>query len=179
MRFERFAQAFLLLLFLVMLLLALSGCRTPKTVTVVEIHDSIHTQVVTNTVVVRDTDYITLPPQIIERTTPDSTSTIETDYAISTASILDGLLYHSLKTKTNPIPVEVEHKETTRDSIVYREKEVPVPYPVEKKVEKELTWWQKTRLNIANIALCLAGIWLVYFVFKNKNFWLTLFKNIF
>lgn len=37
---------------------------------------------------------------------------------------------------------------------------VPVPYPVEKivKVEKPLTWWQQTRLHLANITLYLLAI---------------------
>ena len=38
---------------------------------------------------------------------------------------------------------------------------IPKPYPVEKEVPAELTWWQKTRLHIANIllwALIIVGI---------------------
>ena len=38
---------------------------------------------------------------------------------------------------------------------------IPQPYPVEKEVPAELTWWQQTRLNIANIllwALIIVGI---------------------
>lgn len=30
---------------------------------------------------------------------------------------------------------------------------VPVPYPVEKLVEKDLTWWQKTRINVGGFAI--------------------------
>jgi hypothetical protein len=30
---------------------------------------------------------------------------------------------------------------------------VPKPYPVEKRVPAELTWWQQTRLHLANILL--------------------------
>ena len=39
---------------------------------------------------------------------------------------------------------------------------IPVPYPVEKDVPAELTWWQQTRLHIANIllwALLVVGVW--------------------
>ena len=35
---------------------------------------------------------------------------------------------------------------------------IPTPYPVEVKVEKQLTWWQQTRLHLANILLWVAGI---------------------
>lgn len=41
---------------------------------------------------------------------------------------------------------------------------IPVPYPVEKLVEKELTWWQQTRLHIANIILCLLGVAAVWWI---------------
>ena len=39
---------------------------------------------------------------------------------------------------------------------------IPQPYPVEKEVPAELTWWQQTRLHIANIilwALLVVGVW--------------------
>ena len=39
---------------------------------------------------------------------------------------------------------------------------IPQPYPVTKEVPAELTWWQQTRLHIANIllwALLVVGVW--------------------
>lgn len=42
---------------------------------------------------------------------------------------------------------------------------IPKPYPVEKEVPAELTWWQQTRLHIANILLwallIVCGWWFV------------------
>ena len=47
---------------------------------------------------------------------------------------------------------------------------IPVPYPVEKDVPAELTWWQQTRLHIANIllwALLVVGVvWIAKFIIK-------------
>ena len=43
---------------------------------------------------------------------------------------------------------------------------VPVPYAVEKKVKAELTWWQESRLVLANIVLILIGFLFLYHVFK-------------
>lgn len=43
---------------------------------------------------------------------------------------------------------------------------VPVPYAVEKKVKAELTWWQQSRLILANIVLILIGFLFLYHVFK-------------
>lgn len=45
---------------------------------------------------------------------------------------------------------------------------IPQPYPVEKLVERELTWWQQTRLHLANIMLWLLGIGGVLFIVKKK-----------
>jgi hypothetical protein len=49
---------------------------------------------------------------------------------------------------------------------------IPTPYPVEVKVEKQLTWWQQTRLHLANILLWLVGILSAYYIirwiFKDK-----------
>ena len=45
---------------------------------------------------------------------------------------------------------------------------IPQPYPVEKLVERELSWWQQARLHLANIMLWLLGIGGVLFILKKK-----------
>jgi hypothetical protein len=50
---------------------------------------------------------------------------------------------------------------------------IPTPYPVEVKVEKQLTWWQQTRLHLANILLWLLAIAAVYYIIK----WINLLKT--
>lgn len=47
---------------------------------------------------------------------------------------------------------------------------IPLPYPVEKVVEKEkaLTWWQRVRLTLGDIALILGGIIVVAFIVKES-----------
>jgi hypothetical protein len=49
---------------------------------------------------------------------------------------------------------ELEHMTATRDTI---HDSIPVPHPVEviKEVPAKLTWWQQTRLHLANILLYL------------------------
>ena len=49
---------------------------------------------------------------------------------------------------------ELEHMTATRDTV---RDSIPVPYPVEviKEVPAKLTWWQQTRLHMANILLYL------------------------
>ena len=44
-------------------------------------------------------------------------------------------------------------KEVHDTTYISKTDSVPVPYPVEKLVPAELTWWQQTRLHMANIML--------------------------
>ena len=45
---------------------------------------------------------------------------------------------------------------------------IPQPYPVEKLVERDLSWWQQTRIHLGEALLALAGIAVVLFVIKRK-----------
>ena len=123
------------------------SCATTKpTATVVPTQDSIRTEIRYKLIESIDTVFITLPPQTVERTSPDTTSTLENDYAKTTATILpNGLLFHNLETKHTPVPVPTKKTEAQRDSVVYREKEVPVPYPVEVEVNR-LSWMQQAQI---------------------------------
>ena len=56
---------------------------------------------------------------------------------------------------------------TSHDTLYQnRTDSIPVPYPVEKKVPAELTWWQQTRLHLANIMLYLLAVVAVVYVGK-------------
>ena len=43
---------------------------------------------------------------------------------------------------------------------------IPVPYPVEKLVEKELTWWQKTQMYVGDALMI--GVLLALFIYSLK-----------
>ena len=45
---------------------------------------------------------------------------------------------------------------------------IPQPYPVEKLVERDLSWWQQTRIHLGEALLALAGIAVVVFVVRRK-----------
>lgn len=59
---------------------------------------------------------------------------------------------------------ELEHMTATRDTV---HDTIPQPYPVEKEVASELTWWQQTRIHIANIILYVLAIIAVYYIGKS------------
>ena len=75
--------------------------------------------------------------------------------------------------KGDTIRIEKWHtkyiEKATHDTLYqHKTDSVPVPYPVEKLVERELSWWQQTRLHLANIMLWLLGFGGVLFIVKKK-----------
>ena len=65
---------------------------------------------------------------------------------------------------------ELEHMTATHDTI---HDSIPAPFPVEVKVPAELTWWQQTRIHLANILLYLLLIVGIIYVGKKhiKRLW--------
>lgn len=63
--------------------------------------------------------------------------------------------------------VEKEQHDTIYQS---RVDSVPAPYPVEVEVERQLTWWEQTRLHIANIVLWALLIIGVVYIVKKRFF---------
>ena len=126
----------------------LGSCSSHKNmVTEHKENDSVRVEVHTNTIIVPDTVYVEIPAQTAERTTADSTSHLENDYATSDARINpDGTLFHSLGTKPQSKPVEVDKKIEQRDSIVYVEKSVSDTGQQIVEVERNLSWWEQTRI---------------------------------
>ncbi len=107
------------------------------------------------------------------RTTADSVSELENDYATSEARINpDGTLYHDLKTKPQEIPKEVETPMERNDSIVYKYKDRTVYETVEVEVERELTWWQKTQMYGFWVALAVIVVGVIVSQRKKIISWL-------
>lgn len=121
----------------------LCACGTQKkfTTTVIAESENKNVEVRYEKIFVPDTVYLEIPAQTAERTTKDSTSNLENDFATSTARINpDGTLYHDLNTKPQDKPVPTEKEIERNDSIVYIDRFTEVPIPV----EKELSWWEQT-----------------------------------
>lgn len=139
-------------------------CRNLTTET--DSQDSTHVKVITKTILVPDTVFVEIPAQTAERTTRDSTSHLENEYAASDARINpDGSLFHDLRTKPQKKPVATDKKIEQRDSIVYRNKLVRVTKTVS--VPRDLTKFQKTQ--IAGFWFLLALIVLVVYLKRGQN----------
>lgn len=106
--------------------------------------DSVRVEVRERIVHVPDTVLVEVPVEIVRQTVCDTTSHLETSYAVSDARInSDGSLAHSLENKAGERPVEVEVKIVYRDSIVWRDR---TNWEVVE-VERALTAWQRFRLQ--------------------------------
>ena len=146
--------------FIAIVLLLFSSCRTGKIV-VVEGKDSIRIEERVREIKVTDTLFVAVPMQKESTTVRDSTSHLENDYAVSDARIMiDGSLYHSLETKPRTDTLTQELSVQAKDSIIYR-------YKLNTKVvtvEKPLGWFSQMRLWLGNVMLVLiagASIWAV------------------
>ena len=153
--------------FIAIVMLLFSSCRTGKVV-VVEAKDSIRIEERLRYVPVVDTFFMKVPAQSAERTTADSMSHLENDYAVSDARIMaDGSLYHSLGTKPRIDTLTKELSVQAKDSIIYREKVIPKVVTV----EKELNRFTQMRIWLGNVMLVLiagAVIWLAAGLFLKR-----------
>lgn len=147
--------------FIAIVLLLFSSCRTSRQVVVVEGKDSIRIEERIREIKVTDTLFVEVPVQKESTTVRDSSSHLENDYAMSDARIMaDGSLYHSLETKARTDTLTGEVSVQVRDTTIYREKVIPKVVTV----EKELNWFAKMRIWIGNVMLVLiagASIWAV------------------
>ena len=145
----------------VMAAILLAGCRSVKYVPVYIQNDSTETYVKTVTEYVKDTLLVEIPAQTAERTTADTTSHLENDYADSYARINpDGTLYHSLKTKAQDLEVEYDKPVQRTDSTVNKTGTTTVVRTVE--VERELTWTEQGQIYGFRILAALAAAWLTW-----------------
>ena len=103
---------------------------------------------------VRDTVVVELPAERVEVITPDTTSTVQTSLATSTATVSGGVLTHSIENKQTTIRKPTEVGVEVRDSIIYRDRQTTNII----EVERELTWWQRFRLDAFWVLLALVGV---------------------
>ena len=120
------------ILFLILLLFV--SCSTIKYVPVKE------TEYVTVTETLVDTVIKWAPPiEKVDKETKDTTSTVETSLAKSTATVSNGTLHHTIENKKDSIKTKIVYKDKIIKQTEY--KEVPVEVEVVKKVVPDWCWW--------------------------------------
>ena len=131
---------------LVLFSLLCVACGSVKQVTPTE---RVVTETRIETVYQTDTVLLEIPKSVEKVVTKDTVSVLENDYAKSQAVVTDGLLAHSLETKSVQKPVEVQTKIVYRDSVIVKDN--VIVQTVE--VEKELTGWQTFKMKTGGFAL--------------------------
>ena len=143
---------------LLFILLLLTSCSTIKYVPVKE------TEYVTVTETLVDTVIKWMPPiEKVDKETKDTTSTVETSLAKSTATVSNGTLHHTIENKKDSIKTKIVYKDKIVTKTEY--KEVPVEVEVVKKVVPSWCWWL---LGINILAIIVFAIRL-YFRFRLKQ----------
>lgn len=136
------------------------GCCPCRKVYTATQHDSIRIEYRERIVpIIRDTTiFVEIERERVQEVA-DSTSHLETAFAVSDASIIGGRLRHTLEQKKQTIkkPIKISDKEIERDSIIYKDRE-------EVKVQEVyvLRWWQKILCWIGAVALGLIAIRISY-----------------
>ena len=141
-----------------LIILLFTSCSTIKYIPVKE------TEYVTVTETLVDTVIKWVPP--IEKTdkeTKDTTSTVETSLAKSTATVSNGTLHHSIENKKDSIKTKIVYKDKIIKQTEY--KEVPVEVEVEKKVVPSWCWL----LLVINILAIIVFAIRLYFRFRLKQ----------
>ena len=146
---------------LVLFSLLCVACGSIKQVTPTE---RVVTETRIETVFKTDTVFLEVP-KIVERVvTKDTLSVLENEFAMSAASVSDGLLAHSLETKPVKQPVEIQTKIVYRDSVIVQDRVVTEI----QEVEKELTGWQSFKMKMGGwflgILIILIVLLILYFV---------------
>ena len=140
---------------IILLTLLLTSCSTIKYVPVKE------TEYVTVTETLVDTVIKWAPPiEKIDKETKDTTSTVETSLAKSTATVSNGTLHHTIENKKDSIKTKIIYKDKIIKQTEY--KEVPVEVEVVKKVVPSWCWW----LLGINILTAIAFTIRLYFRFR-------------
>lgn len=124
----------------------LSGCTTPKVITVPEVHhEYYHTS---------DTVYKVDSVKNEKTTTIRELDSVEmAKYGIRLENAEKAWLV-----ETNQLQFELNRLKEYFGSVAERVDSIPVPYPVEKKVPAEINGWQWFQIWAGRIALCLLAL---------------------
>ncbi len=134
------------------IMVTFTGCASKEYVTVPEVHEVHH--------YIRDTvsrtDSITLEHTTVVREADSATLAA---YGIQLEAMQHAWLIEStrMEREINRLTNTKTEGVTIRDSLA-----VPVPVPVVREVPAALTWWQRVRLQLANIVLIALGVVAVF-----------------
>lgn len=163
----------LIILCLIVAMGIVVGCRTVKSSEKenTDTSDSVRIEYIEKIVKVPVTVTVEVPVEQKDRMTNDSTSHLETSFAVSDASMIwiDGVpfLRHSLENKPQKI--------AKKDSVPVKEKEKimwktrRVTYTKTVTLEKQLTLWQRTKQDYGGWAMGILVGLIIIFILRQRN----------
>lgn len=155
------------------LLCLFCSCRSVKNGTSEnkETSDSVRTEYKEKIVKVPVIVEVEVPVEVKDRITRDSTSTLETSFAVSEASIIwvGGVpfLRHSLENKAQKIQKPDSVPVTEKETVKWNTRRVF--YTKTQILEQQLSWWQKGLMWSGAIGWCIVIIFVII-AFRNKLF---------
>lgn len=137
-----------------LLLCLATACCPCRNLSTTGIRDSVNIRTITRTEIVIDTVFVEVLFERDRQTVRDSTSHLETSFAVSDARInKDGSLTHTLENKPQNRPVAAEKEIIYKDSIIYRNKTITETVEVNR-----LRWWQKVLCWAGGIAIAIFSV---------------------
>lgn len=145
------------ILYIVFISLILSSCGVSKRAPVNTVRDSVVVHV-RDSVVLRDSVILLpLPVESSKDRLPDTdTSRLVTSLAESEAWVTSGQLHHTLRNRRESIPIPVSIPEHFHSEKATVQKAEVMHHTVT--VEKDLSWWQKLRMDVGTLALIAMAI---------------------
>ena len=155
-----------MMMILCILLFLTVGCKSiKKSVSEKEnVSDSVRIEYKEKIVKVPVTVYVEVPVENVSTMTKDSTSHLETSFAVSNASMvwIDGVpfLRHDLKNKAQKIEKTDTAHVVEKEKVIWKTRRVT--YTKTEYVKKDLSWWQKGLIWVGFIAIFISLILVIF-----------------
>lgn len=130
------------------------SCRETKII------ETVRTELRYRDSVIHDTAIFHIEKEVEKIVTQDTSSHLENTYAKSDANVSNGLLTHTLESK--PQYIKVPHDVFIHDTI---KTQAEIIHDTEY-IEKELTWWERVRLDTYMILLGVIGLFILIKICK-------------
>lgn len=137
-------------------LMSLGSCRSVKYVPVVEKHTEYVSH--TDSMIYRDT--LEIREQTIIRMVDSATMA---KYGIQLGRMESAWLIQS-----DRIQKQISELLKAKKDTIEKMDTIPMPYPVEVEVPAQLSWWQKTRLYLANVVLLALAVFIGWKIYRRK-----------
>lgn len=149
---------------MVLVALVTLSCATNRVLSSHIEQDSVSVEVRERIEYIRDTVEVAIPAISESVATRDTVSHLENAYAVSRASIADGILHHSLMTIPQIQRIPIRTASIMRDSIVFRN----FYRDITTEVERELTWWQEMQIKSFWAMFSIFCIFIIWRLLRSK-----------